>query len=172
MGKNELDDSAKQKLCDFATKDAQLVWNRYGCMVVANSIFLGFIGQLATKKCNVNSLGIWACGIGLLIALLWLFLTSYGWSLSSYVFYKSKTPQQKAYREWKAKMWKELPKDPMWFFAHLVIILFCLAYILLTSYFSKSCFWPVVFFIVLIIALLFWWYKVASFDEAKDEQKQ
>ena len=158
---------SNNKLTDFATKDAQLVWNRYGCMVVANSILLGFIGQLATKKCNGSSLGIYACGMGLLIALLWLFLTSYAWSLSSYLLYKSKTPQLKAYEEWEKRMWNNLPKDPMWVFTHLVILVFCVAYILLTFHFSKCWFWPMVFIIVLIIALVF----IALECWGKDEKK-
>lgn len=161
----------KQKLVDFATKDAQLVWNRYGCMVVAHSILLGFIGQLAIKKCNGISLGIWACGIGLLIALLWLFITSYGWSLSWYILKKSDAIELKVYQEWKAKMWKERPKDPIWFCAHSVILTFCLAYILLTFHFSKGCFWAVVFFISFIIVVVFW-IRRFFFDELKGEQKK
>lgn len=162
---------SNNKLADFATKDAQLVWNRYGCMVVANSILLGFIGQLATKKCNGSSLGVCACGMGLLIALLWLFITSYGWSLSWYALSKSNTNQKEIYIKWKDKMWENRPKDPIWFCAHLVILAFCIAYILLTFHFSKCWFWPVVFIIALIIVLAFW-FKVFFFDEPKGEQKE
>lgn len=167
MGNNELADN---ELADFATKEAQLVWNRYNCMLVANSIFLGFIGQSAIGR-NTSSLGICACGIGLIIALAWLFLTSYAWSLSSYVFYKSKTPQKDAYVNWKKRMWGNRRKDPMWFFAHLVILVFCLAYFFLTIRFSKCCFWPALFLVALIMAFIYWYKKFVCFDEAKEEQE-
>ncbi len=146
----------KRELVDFATKDSQLIWNRYGCMVVANSILLGFIGQLATKKYNSGWFGLCGCLIGLLIALLWLFITSYGWSLSWYTLKKSESDELKVYEEWKKEKWDNLPKDPIWLCAHLVILLFCLAYVLLTFLFSKCWLWPVAFFILLIIALIFW----------------
>ena len=66
---------------DFAGRESQLVWNRYNCMVIANSILLGFIGQLTAKKDGSGLLESIACSVGLVIALLWLFITSYGWSL-------------------------------------------------------------------------------------------
>jgi hypothetical protein len=169
MNNDKLDDTDKQRLIDFATKEAQLVWNRYGCMIVANAIFLGFIGQLATKESNVNSLEIYACGMGLIIALVWLFLTSYGWSLSAYAFSKSGTPEQKVYQQWKEKVRSRHKRDPMWWFAHVLIFLFCIAYILLTFQLSKCRNWPVAFTMVFIIASICWWFMIGSFDEFKDK---
>lgn len=170
MGKNELNNSTKQDLVDFSTKEAQLVWNRYGCMVVANSILLGFIGQLAIKEHPFGMLEILACFMGLLIALMWLFITSYGWHLSWYALCQSDSEELKVYNQWKRNVWKKLPAGPIWFFAHGVIFAFCLAYVLLTLHFSKCWLWPVVFVIALFVALLFWFKCV--FEIARDRSCQ
>ncbi len=160
-----------QKLVDFATKESQLVWNRYGCMVVANSILLGFIGQLATKKCYGGLLGICACGMGLLIALVWLFITSYGWHLSWYILKQSGSDELKVYKQWKKEKWDNFPNDPIWFCAHLVIFAFCLAYVLLGFHFSNGLSWPVLF---IILSCIVWviWFKIFLFDKQKDDQKE
>jgi hypothetical protein len=70
-------------MLDFAKDEAQLVWRRYNNMLVANSILLGFIGQLILRgDITQKIIPAGACILGLVITLCWLFLTSYGWSLS------------------------------------------------------------------------------------------
>ncbi len=156
--KEENNKEKKRSLVKFATEDSQLVWSRYGCMVVANSILLGFTGQLAIKKCHVGWLGIWACSIGLFIAFVWLFITSYGWHLSWHTLTESGSEELKVYEEWKKKVWGEKTKDPIWFYAHLAILAFCVAYILLIIHFSVGYFVPAVFIVLSIFSFGRWLY--------------
>ena len=161
----------KKGLVDFATKEAQLIWNRYGCMVVANSILLGFIGQLAIQKCYGGPLRICACGVGLLIAFLWLFITSYGWSLSQYILENTSSDELKVYDSWRNSVWKKWPIGPIWFFAHLVILVFCSAYLFLIFHFSTEWYVRGVFIIGFLIGIVIWLYVVIK-KLPKPKQKE
>ena len=156
-------------LADFAEREAQLVWSRYNCMVIANSILLGFIGQSTVQRDTKSLLGMIACLIGLVIALLWLFTTSYGWSLSSFWFRASKGDDDgksdiyKVYEDWLNKVWAGKSQDPLWWFAHAVIIVFCIAYLGLAFFITSSIYGcylgyivPCAFTGVFIIALIIW----------------
>lgn len=126
---------SKDALRDAAQRDAQLVWMRYHYMMIANSILLAFIGQLATKDNVKGLLGVSACLFGLFISLLWLFLTSYGWSCSNELFQASEGDVLKAYRGWKKNVWSCKVPGPSWCFSHAVIVLFCIGWVSLGIYF-------------------------------------
>lgn len=160
---------SRGNLIDIASREAQLVWSRYNCMVIANSILLGFIGQLTVKRDTQSLLGVIACLVGLIIALLWLFTTSYGWSLSSSWFRASKGGDDgkseiyKVYKNWLNKVWTGKSQDPLWWLVHSVIIIFCIAYLLLAFSFASSIYEcclryivPFGFTLVLGVALIIW----------------
>lgn len=148
--------------------EAQLVWNRYRCMLIANSILLGFVGHLAAQS-NRYWLGLISCLVGLVIALLWLFITSYGWSLSSRFFRAVMNTDIQGpdifeeYQKWREEVWYKKSQDPLWWLAHSLIIIFCISYLLLALFFTSSisgCYLKYIIWfgsaVVLVVVLMVW----------------
>ena len=68
---------------DVGHPGAELVWSRYNAMIVASTVGLGFLGQLASSQSDVKSyLAVAASLLGAAVCVLWWLITSYGWSLS------------------------------------------------------------------------------------------
>ena len=125
-------------ITNIANNQLQLVWQRYNVMIVVHAILMGFIGQLAWSWKDKTDLvlGISGCLIGLILVILWLIMTSAGWSISHAYVNASINQFTEIYSKWKDNTIKIRGKDLIWWSAHAVIMVFYFAYLALGFYFG------------------------------------
>jgi len=156
---------------DIANFNGNLVWTRYEAFLVANSIVLGFIGQLVSDGAAESPVvRLVACVFGLLLTALWWWITSAGWSLMHSwlsVMPDDELPPENGYKNWKDKCRVQGNQDPIWWAAHLVIWIFYVAYVLLLFRFAND--QPLCVIIALLAAcaalfILLLWASMSKFS--------
>ena len=175
---------------DIANFNGNLVWTRYNAHLVANSIVLGFIGHLVAPSPTVDQsrvVPMVACLFGLTLTALWWRITSAGWSLMHSwlsVMPANERPPENGYEKWKKVCNVQGRQDSIWWGAHLVILIFYVAYVLLLIYFAideNGLLWPPLSVIVALSTVavgLFGWllwssmrkFSLSRFDATKDEK--
>ena len=72
----------REEAADHVREEASLVWSRYGAMVVAATVGVGLLGQIAIGQSDdSHRLGAIISTLAASTTLVWWMLTSYGWSL-------------------------------------------------------------------------------------------
>jgi len=122
----------KMRLLEQMNLEAQLIWSRYSIMVVAHSLFVGFI----TRGSETSEVAFFACIGGAIVAYIWWALTSYGWDLSHKFgrAAKSSSPDPKEdiwniYEKWRSNWPNEfMGFDVIWWSAHVIVWVFITGY--------------------------------------------
>ena len=136
--------STMNELREIAFVQGQLVWSRYNAMIVAHAVLIGFLGQAAVSDSSApNTIVVFGCVIGVLLALIWWRITSVGWSLMH--AWLGAVPQEEGivtpemiYEKWANRFIFPRFQDSIWWCAHAVIAVFFVGYLLLFWYFAHE----------------------------------
>ncbi len=108
------------------SEEANLIWNRYNAMIVANSISMAVLtGALSNDISNRG--GFLISFMGVIIVSLWWLITSFGWHLL-HTHLGLNGSDSKTYHKWRKQFSIVKKQDPIWWCAHLLIAVFYLAH--------------------------------------------
>lgn len=140
MGNSDMEDYDAE-LLGAAAGEAQLVWNRYGHMLIAHGIVLAVIGTAAFGNEKSHAVILAGSFFGLILTIPWFVLTAVGWSLEYVLLlaisWKTKMNGRRpvdAFLGWGAKTGTPGSQDLIWWSGHFVIAVFWVAYTLIFGY--------------------------------------